>query len=143
MIIAAIILFIVAVIYCYYEELRETVHGKCIIYYVVTLMVEYIIMAILQYFDIFGWNSYGYATLILILSTHFWLWVLNYDVWVTVKTDSKRSDLIFITYVLVAFGIPLVLFLIFLVFELVIHGKFISFPFNKQFIFFFLLLRIE
>lgn len=126
MIIAAILLFIICAVYLFYAELRETLHGKCIIYYAFTLMAEYILMIVLQYFDLFEWNIYGYSTLLLILSTHFWIWVLNYDVWIQLKTDGKISELVFITYVLVAFGIPLVMFLIFLLLDFVINGKIIK-----------------
>ncbi|KAG5667459.1 hypothetical protein PVAND_015439 [Polypedilum vanderplanki] len=105
---------ITLIIYAFIKELR-TNHGKCVMGYILSLTVMYTSLSFVNLFNfdmmehhILTCKSLGYIVLMSILMCFFWLNVMCYDIFRSIRSFKRPYDSMkkYICYCVYAFGIP-------------------------------------
>ncbi|KAG5672361.1 hypothetical protein PVAND_002494 [Polypedilum vanderplanki] len=131
MLISVPFLIITFLVYAFVPELRN-LHGKCLMCYVLSLIIFYISLCLIQ-LDLesmnagtFGCTFLAYISYLSVFLCFFWLNVMCYDIWSTFRGNIRRGrgsdQKKFLLYSLYAFGSAFsITFLVFIIdtFELV------------------------
>ncbi|RXG69899.1 G-protein coupled receptor Mth2 [Armadillidium vulgare] len=122
LLISSIFLIITLTVYAIIPDLHSKIQGKCLITSILSLLASYISLATVQLWTrnlSSGWCiAFGFLIQFSVLSAFFWLNVMSYDIWRTLRSMKSGRDSPagarkrFLYYSLYAWGCPFVIVIV-------------------------------